>query len=134
MQMTIAVERTVALFQMQDRAAALAQLGEWRLERAFEKLDSALAGTLTGRPGGDIHHIDRAAGSAEIVAVLQGPDRLEELGRLQAAIAAFQRDTGLRVLAAWSHDDTGTESLGTLFMRAELAMHQRRDEVLAEAA
>ncbi|HET7845722.1 MAG TPA: hypothetical protein VFL14_16325 [Xanthomonadales bacterium] len=130
--MTHHVERTVALFQMQDRAAALAQLGEWRLERALEKLDAALAATLGGRDGA--HHVDRAAGSAEIVAVLEGVERLEALGRLQAAIAAFQRDTGLRVLAAWSHDDDGAEPLGTLFSRAELAMHERRNQVLAEAA
>jgi hypothetical protein len=132
--MPVECERTMALFQMQDRAAALAQLGEWRLERALEKLDAALAATslVPGRHGGN--HVDRSAGSAEFVAVLQGPDRFEALGAMQAAIAAFQRDTGLRVLAAWSDDDTGGESLGALFARAELAMHRRRDELLAEAA
>jgi len=133
--MTSPIERTVALFEMHDRSAALAQLGEWRLERALEKLDAVLADTLspvTG--GGHDHQIDRTPGNAEIVAVLQGVDRHEALGRLQTAIARFQHDTGLRVLSAWCHDDSGNRPLGAMFACAEQAMHQRRSEVLAEAA
>ena len=95
-----ASECTVAIFEMQDRAAVVARLGEWKLERALEQLDAVLCEALRAAPNGaPLHQIDRAAGGVEMVAVLNGPDRREVLGRLQAAVAAFQRDTGLRVIA-----------------------------------
>lgn len=129
------IECTVAIFEMQDRDAVIARLGEWRLERALERLDAVLGEALLAAPNGaPLHQIDRAAGGVEMVAVLNGPDRREVLGRLQAAVAAFQRETGLRVVAAWSDDESGRESLGALFSRAELALHERRGEALAAAA
>ena len=42
------IERTVAIFEMQDRDAVIARLGEWRLERALERLDAVLGEERSG--------------------------------------------------------------------------------------
>ena len=94
-----ASECTVAIFEMQDRAAVIARLGEWKLERALERLDAVLGeevAHLQERPtraGGDLvyffgaalgdEHRDRAREDHELHHV--GLEELPEVAELRGA-------------------------------------------------
>ena len=117
-------EYIVAIFELQDYAGAAARLGDRALEKALVKLDGVLESEARCSRA---NSINRAAGSAETVAVLRGPERAQTLARLESAAHAFEQETGLVVLSAHADTTSAHESIGELFLRADEALSAVKD-------
>jgi GAF domain-containing protein len=120
--------RTVAVFEAQRYAGAVARVGERAAERILQQLEDTLERALL--PGtGD--NVSRATGSPEVIAVLHGQDADAAFDALRSLLPAFERDHGLRVLAASAQAKSADERIEMTFLRAEAALSDAKDAGLA---
>jgi hypothetical protein len=120
--------RTVAVFEAQGFAGAVARLGERGAERILQQLEDTLQRALL--PGtGD--NVSRATGSPEVIAVLHGDGADAAFAALRSLLPAFERDHGVRVLAAGAQAQSADERIERTFLRAEEALSAAKDAVSA---
>ncbi|MCB1590727.1 MAG: GAF domain-containing protein, partial [Xanthomonadales bacterium] len=121
---------TVLIMEVQDFLGAVLSRGERTLDKLLTRLEQTLESHLRPQRG---DNLSRVSGGAEIIAVLHGDDVAAPLGALREAVAAFERDSGLRLLTADA--DSGSEGLPApkVFLRADEALSRLRDELAASA-
>ena len=119
---------TVVLFELMDAAGAARRLGERALETAMQRLEAQLHAGLA--PGDSI---DRVTGSHELIGVLHGAQAEAALRGWLDAVAAFEQDSGLRVLHAQAPANSPQEPVTAVYLRAEVALAQAKDVWFADA-
>jgi GAF domain-containing protein len=117
-------ERVVALFELQDFAAAVARLGERGVERALQQLEESLDARLVHGLGDSL---TRVTGSGELIVVLHGPTAARAYEGLRSEADALAGASGLRVLSASAESDDPGVSLQDLFLRADAALSAGKD-------
>lgn len=115
---------TIAIFEVQGLAAAVARQGERAVRRAMAQLEALLHAAL---PPGSHDSVNHATDSADLIAVLHGADTESALQRLQDVLPEFERASGLRVLVASAHSQVVDEPLEQIFVRADEALSQVKD-------
>lgn len=115
---------TLVLLELQDYAGAVQRLGDRNVERGLQQFDDAIAAVLH-RERGDSH--SRSTGSAEIIVQLHGDDADATVAAIQARIAAFERESGLRVMTGIAHAQSPEEALPMVFLRADEALSLAKD-------
>lgn len=113
---------TLVLIEVQAFADAVRERGERAVEKALQQLDARLAELLPA--GGSA---DRATGSPEFIVVLPAEDADAALRPVHAALAGFERETGLRLLAGIASTDHG-EPVETVFLRADEALSRVKSD------
>jgi hypothetical protein len=121
--------RTVAVFEAQGFAGAVARIGERGAERILQQLEDTLQRALL--PGtGD--NVSRATGSPEVIAVLHGQGAGAAFAALRSLLPAFERDHAVRVLAASAQAQDTDERIEQTFLRAEAALSDAKDAEQAQ--
>jgi len=115
---------TVAIFEMQDFAGAVARIGERAVEKVLQQLDQALEACLRSGTG-DI--VNRVTGSPEFTVVLQGTDTEPTLQRLRYCLAPLEAEAGICVLVGAADAGTGAERMEDVFGRADDALTTAKD-------
>ncbi|MCK7593780.1 GAF domain-containing protein [Pseudomarimonas salicorniae] len=121
---------SVVIFEVQDYAGAVHTRGERTLERALARLEQMIDAEL-GHARGD--SVSRVSGGAEVIAVLHGDDCLPRIEAMRQAVAAFEQDSGLRVLCASADSDPAGESAPSVFLRADQALSRLKDQLADRA-
>ena len=120
---------TVVLAEVMDAAGAAHKLGtrvfEANLQRFAEDLQERL------QPGDTL---DRVTGSQELIGVLRGDHVSASIDRLGEGVAAFERETGLRVLFAEAPAVSAQEDVLAVYLRAEQALSEAKDRHFAALA
>ncbi|HEX6833756.1 MAG TPA: GAF domain-containing protein [Rudaea sp.] len=115
---------TVAIFEVSNAGAALNRMGERTFERVLQSLHDKLESNLPPDSGDSI---SRVSGCAELIAVLHSPASSKPLRGLQEQIAAFEQETGLRIVSAHAESQDDNERLEQVYQRADEALTQAKD-------
>ena len=121
---------TVAIIEMQGYATFVSHSGDRVAERLLEQLDATLEACI--RPAsGDV--LNRATGSVECIAVIQGDDASATLEALQRGCDMFSRENGVQVLMASAPSASPGEAPEMVFLRADEALSMEKDRLMHQA-
>lgn len=122
---------SVAIIELQDQAGVVARLGDRGLERALQQLDTQIEALLPRDTGSCV---SRVSGSVEAIVVLRGSEREATMQSLRALVQEFGRAQSLRLLLASAERKLTNEPLGAIYLRADVALSQLKDEAARDAA
>ncbi len=116
--------RTIAIFEIQDFAAAVDRKGERHVERALVQLERILESSLRTDAGDSL---SRATGSPEFIVVLQGNARDDSVQALRDCVDAFAAESELAVASGSATTESLEESVEELFLRADADLSLAKD-------
>ena len=121
---------TVVIVELQGYAELVIRTGGRISERLLDQLDATLDACIR-HDAGDV--LNRATGSAECIAVLQGDAVESQVEAIRRSCETFSRDHGVLVLIASATSDTPGEAPERVFLRADEALSMEKDRLARQA-